>query len=270
MGGRVQHVKAGDPQVLRQRGITIKSAREISNMREAGQVVASVIALLRKAVHPGVKTKELDLVAAQEIKRLGAKPAFLGYHGFPATICVSVNEEIVHGIPGSRVVKDGDLVKLDVGAIVDGLFGDAAVTVAAGTPAPGAAELMAVGEQSLVKGIEEVRPGARIGDIGFAVQKYAESHGYSVVREYVGHGIGRALHEEPQVPNYGVQGRGLQLREGMVLAIEPMVNIGTWQTRVLSDQWTVVTEDGSLSAHFEHTVFVGSNGPEVLTAPLLV
>lgn len=257
MGGRAQQIKPVRPQAGGHRGVTIKSAREIANMREAGRVVASVIALLRKAVCPGVKTKELDLVAAKEIKRLGAKPAFLGYHGFPATICVSVNEEIVHGIPGSRVIKDGDLVKLDVGAVVDGLFGDAAVTVAAGVPAPSSAQLVAVAEESLVKAIHEVRPGARLGDIGSAVQRYAESYGYSVVREYVGHGIGRALHEEPQVPNYGIQGRGLQLREGMVLAIEPMVNVGTWQTKMLSDQWTVVTGDGSLSAHFEHTVFVG-------------
>ena len=255
------------PAVPRPAGVTIKSPRELESMREAGRVVASVIALLREAVRPGMRTQELDALAAREIKRLGAKPAFLGYRGFPATICVSLNEEIVHGIPGSRLIEDGDLVKMDVGAIVDGLYGDAAVSVQAGTASPEAQALLATAREALDRGIEAVAPGARLGDIGAAVQQHAESRGYGVVREYVGHGIGRLLHEEPQVPNYGLQGRGLLLREGMVLAIEPMVNIGTWQTRLLRDRWTVVTADGSLSAHFEHTVAVTAEGAEVLTAP---
>ena len=248
-------------------GVTIKSPRELDSMREAGRVVASVIALLREAVRPGMRTKELDAIAAREIKRMGAKPAFLGYRGFPATICVSLNEEIVHGIPGSRIIEDGDIVKMDIGAIVDGLYGDAAFSVQAGTASPEAQALLTTGRESLELAIEAVAPGARLGDIGAAVQEHAESRGYGVVREYVGHGIGRRLHEEPQVPNYGVQGRGLLLREGMVLAIEPMVNVGTWHTKLLSDQWTVVTADGALSAHFEHTVAVTAEGAEVLTRP---
>lgn len=255
------------PAVPAPAGVTIKSPRELESMREAGRVVASVIALLRESVRPGMRTQELDALAAKEIKRMGAKPAFLGYRGFPATICVSLNEEIVHGIPGSRVIEDGDVVKMDVGAIVDGLYGDAAFSVQAGTASPEAQALLQTGRESLERAIEVVAPGARLGDIGAAVQQHAESRGYGVVREYVGHGIGRRLHEEPQVPNYGVQGRGLLLREGMVLAIEPMVNIGTWQTRLLSDRWTVVTADGALSAHFEHTVAVTAEGAEVLTAP---
>ena len=248
-------------------GVTIKSPRELDSMREAGRVVASVIALLREAVRPGMRTKELDAIAAREIKRMGAKPAFLGYRGFPATICVSLNEEIVHGIPGARIIEDGDIVKMDIGAIVDGLYGDAAISVQAGTPSPEAQALLQTGRESLERAIEAVSPGARLGDIGAAVQEHAESRGYGVVREYVGHGIGRRLHEEPQVPNYGVRGRGLLLREGMVLAIEPMVNVGTWQTKLLSDRWTVVTADGALSAHFEHTVAVTAEGAEVLTRP---
>ena len=255
------------PAVPTPAGVTIKSPRELESMRAAGRVVASVLALLREAIEPGMRTKDLDALAAREIKRMGAKPAFLGYRGFPATICASLNEEIVHGIPGSRIIQDGDVVKVDVGAIVDGLYGDAAMSVQAGTPSPEAQALLQTGRESLERAIEVVAPGARLGDIGAAVQQYAESRGYGVVREYVGHGIGRMLHEEPQVPNYGVQGRGLLLREGMVLAIEPMVNIGTWHTRLLNDRWTVVTADGSLSAHFEHTVAVTAEGSEVFTAP---
>ena len=235
-------------------------------MRRAGAVVAATVKALLQAVEPGMTTRHLDNVAAREIKRLGAKPAFLGYRGFPATICTSINEEIVHGIPGDRVIREGDLVKMDVGAIVDGLYGDSAVTVAAGRVADDAQELIDVTSASLDAAIDQVRPGARLGDIGAAVQQYAESRGYSVVREYVGHGIGRRLHEDPQVPNYGTAGRGLALRPGMAIAIEPMVNLGTWRTQTLEDDWTVITADGELSAHFEHTLLVTEDGVEVLTA----
>lgn len=235
-------------------------------MRRAGAVVAATVKALLQAVEPGMTTRHLDSVAAREIKRLGAKPAFLGYRGFPATICTSINEEIVHGIPGDRVIREGDLVKSDVGAIVDGLYGDSAVTVAAGRIADDAQELIDVTSASLDAAIDQVRPGARLGDIGAAVQQYAESRGYSVVREYVGHGIGRRLHEDPQVPNYGTAGRGLALRPGMAIAIEPMVNLGTWRTQTLEDDWTVITADGELSAHFEHTLLVTEDGVEVLTA----
>ena len=235
-------------------------------MRRAGAVVAATVKALLQTVEPGMTTRHLDNVAAREIKRLGAKPAFLGYRGFPATICTSINEEIVHGIPGDRVIREGDLVKMDVGAIVDGLYGDSAVTVAAGRVADDAQELIEVTSASLDAAIDQVRPGARLGDIGAAVQQYAESRGYSVVREYVGHGIGRRLHEDPQVPNYGVAGRGLALRPGMAIAIEPMVNLGTWRTQTLEDDWTVITADGELSAHFEHTLLVTEDGVEVLTA----
>ena len=235
-------------------------------MRRAGAVVAATVKALLQTVEPGMTTRHLDNVAAREIKRLGAKPAFLGYRGFPATICTSINEEIVHGIPGDRVIREGDLVKMDVGAIVDGLYGDSAVTVAAGRVADDAQELIDVTSASLDAAIDKVRPGARLGDIGAAVQQYAESRGYSVVREYVGHGIGRRLHEDPQVPNYGTAGRGLALRPGMAIAIEPMVNLGTWRTQTLEDDWTVITADGELSAHFEHTLLVTEDGVEVLTA----
>jgi methionyl aminopeptidase len=212
-----------------------------------------------------MRTRDLDSLAAGEIKRLGAQPAFLGYRGFPATMCVSLNQEIVHGIPGDRVIKEGDLVKMDLGAVVDGLYGDAAVTVCAGRPSPAAQALMEVGRQALEEAIQAVRPGARVGDVGAATAAYAEGRGYSVVREYVGHGIGRALHEDPPVPNYGVPGSGPLLRPGMAIAIEPMVNVGTWKTQLQKDGWTVVTADGGLSVHFEHTVLVGPQGPEVLT-----
>jgi len=245
--------------------ITIKSPQELSSMREAGKVVASVINLLKNAVAPGMKTRELDTIAAREIKRMGAKPAFLGYRGFPATICVSLNEEIVHGIPGDRVIQQGDLVKMDVGAIVDGLYGDAAVTIGAGEISQEASDLIEVTRDALDIAVSSVRNGSRLGDVGAAVQGLVESRGYSVVREYVGHGIGRALHEDPQIPNYGIPGRGMMLRTGMVIAIEPMVNIGTWKTEVLEDQWTVITQDRSLSAHCEHTMIVKDDSAEVLT-----
>ncbi len=244
---------------------SIKSPRELEAMRQAGQVVARMIAAIMRAVEPGMTTQDLDDVAVQELRRHDAKPAFLGYLGFPATICTSVNEEIVHGIPGKRVLKEGDLVKCDVGAIVDGMHGDAAVTLPVGEVSGEALQLIEVTRESLNEAIAQVRAGARLGDIGEAVQKYAEVRGYGVVREYVGHGIGRRLHEEPQVPNYGVAGRGQMLRAGMAIAIEPMLNVGTWRTRTLEDGWTVVTADGRLSAHFEHTMAVGEDGAEVMT-----
>ena len=244
---------------------SIKSPRELEAMRQAGQVVARMIAAITRAVEPGMTTKDLDDVAVQELRRNGAKPAFLGYMGFPATICTSVNEEIVHGIPGKRVLQNGDLVKCDVGAIVDGMHGDAAVTLPVGEVSKDAMRLLETTRESLNAAIGQVRAGARLGDIGAAVQSYAEPRGYGVVREYVGHGIGRKLHEEPQVPNYGLAGRGQMLRAGMAIAIEPMLNLGTWRTRMLEDGWTVVTADGQISAHFEHTMAVGEDGAEVMT-----
>ena len=244
---------------------SIKSPRELEAMRQAGQVVARMIAAITRAVEPGMTTKDLDDVAVQELRRNGAKPAFLGYMGFPATICTSVNEEIVHGIPGKRVLQNGDLVKCDVGAIVDGMHGDAAVTLPVGEVSEDAMRLLETTRESLNAAIGQVRAGARLGDIGAAVQSYAEPRGYGVVREYVGHGIGRKLHEEPQVPNYGLAGRGQMLRAGMAIAIEPMLNLGTWRTRMLEDGWTVVTADGQISAQFEHTMAVGEDGAEVMT-----
>ena len=248
-------------------GITIKSLDELESMRHAGAIVGATLVVLKEAVAPGMTTRELDVVASREIKRLGGKPAFKGYRGFPATICASVNNEIVHGIPGERVIEEGDLVKMDVGAIVDGFIGDAAVTVGAGETSGEARALIEVTRRSLEKGIEAAKDGARVGDIGAAVQSYAEGLGCSVVREYVGHGVGRFLHEEPQIPNYGPAGKGTLLRTGMTIAIEPMVNIGGWQTRLLDDQWTVVTADGTLSAHFEHTIAITDGEAEVLTRP---
>ena len=246
-------------------GITVKSPRELESMRQAGQVVAATIARLVEFIAPGITTRECDVVAEREIHRLGATPAFKGYRGFPATICISLNEEIVHGIPGDRIIRPGDLVSVDVGAIVEGFYADAAVTLGVGDVTPEAAALIQVTREALERGIQAIHPGARVGDISAAVEQFVEPQGYSVVREYVGHGIGQALHEDPQVPNYGPSGRGPLLRPGMVIAIEPMVNMGGWQTQALEDQWTVVTADGSLSAHFEHTIAITEKGPEVLT-----
>ncbi len=234
-------------------------------MRAAGKVVALTMKAVLGALEPGMPTRELDRVARREIKSLGAKPSFLGYMGYPAVICVSLNEEIVHGIPGDRVIRDGDLVKIDAGAIVDGFHGDHAVSVVAGKATSEQLALVAVTREALENGIRAVRPGNRIGDISAAVEGYVRPHGYELVREYVGHGIGRKLHEPPQVPNIGLAGQGARLVTGMTLAIEPMVNIGGWKTKVMADGWTVVTTDGSLSSHFEHTVAVTENGPEILT-----
>ena len=246
-------------------GITVKSAREMESMRKAGAVVGATLSILRASVRPGLRTRDLDAIANKEIKRLGAKPAFKGYRGFPATICASLNEEIVHGIPGDRKLQEGDLIKMDVGAVVEGFIGDAAITVGVGSITKEAEDLIEATRESLWEGIRAVRDGSRVGDIGQAVQQYAEAKGYGVVREYVGHGIGRFLHEDPQVPNYGPGGRGTVLKKGMTIAIEPMLNIGDWRTRVLDDHWTVVTADGELSAHYEHTIAITDDGVEVLT-----
>jgi methionyl aminopeptidase len=246
--------------------ITRKNADELAKMRRAGRIVEDTIAVVVKAVRPGVTTAELDQIAEREIRGRDAVPSFLGYRGFPATICTSVNHEIVHGIPGGKILREGDLFKLDVGAIVEGFHADSAVTVPVGDVAPELAKLVETTERALWAGIEEVRVGKRLGDVGHAIQTVAEGAGFSVVREYVGHGIGRSLHEEPPVPNYGEPGRGIRLEPGLVIAIEPMVNVGAKETEMLQDGWTVVTADGSHSAHFEHTVAVTPEGPDVLTS----
>lgn len=245
--------------------IIIKSDREIAIMRQAGRIVATTLDRLVKQVRPGMKTKELDVIAARELEKLGAKPSFKGYRGFPANLCVSINDEIVHGIPGERVINEGDIVSLDLGAIYMGFQGDAAVTVGIGEISPQAEQLIKTTEGALEAGIAAARPKARLGDISSAIQNYVESKGYSVVREYSGHGIGREMHEEPQIANFGLPASGPILKKGMTLALEPMVNIGGWKTRVGDDHWTVLTADGSLSAHFEHTIAITDGEAEVLT-----
>ena len=247
--------------------IVCRSATELDRMREAGRLVGEVLTELSAAVKPGVSTAELDELAEARIRKAGATPAFKGYHGYPATICASINDEVIHGIPsGRRVLNEGDIVSLDVGASLDGYFGDSAITLPVGPVSEEAATLLRVTEESLYKAIACVRPGARVSDIGHAVQRHVEAFGFSVVREFVGHGIGEKMHEEPQVPNYGEPGRGPRLAEGMVLAIEPMVNAGKPAVKVLADGWTAVTRDTSLSAHFEHTVAVTAGEPWILTA----
>jgi methionyl aminopeptidase len=246
-------------------GIIIKSADEIAAMRQAGRVVAMVLKRLVEVLRAGMKTKELDVIAEQEVARLRARPSFKGYRGFPASVCVSVNDEIVHGIPGNRVLSEGDIVSLDFGAIYDGFQGDAAVTVGIGKVSPSAHKLIEITRGALDAGIAAARPGARLGDVSAAIQGYAEAGGFSVVREYTGHGIGRDMHEEPQIPNFGFPGTGPALKKGMALALEPMLNVGDWHTRVDDDHWTVRTADGSLSAHFEHTIVITDAEAEVLT-----
>jgi len=234
-------------------------------MRQAGRIVAIVLEMLTKQIRPGMKTKELDTIVARELEKQGAKPSFKGYRGFPANLCVSINDEIVHGIPGERVLTEGDIVSLDLGAIFMGFHGDAALTVGVGDISPQARQLIETAEGGLQAGIAVAYPGARLGDISAAIQNYAESRGYSVVREYTGHGIGREMHEEPLIPNFGTPGSGPVLRKGMTFALEPMVNAGGYRTKVGNDHWTVLTDDGSLSAHFEHTIAITDAEPEVLT-----
>ena len=245
-----------------------KTAAEIEKMRAAGRVVAEVLDALTRAVVPGVtRTVDLDRLAVEISRRRGATPAFLGYHGYPASTCISVNEAVVHGIPDDRVLREGDIVSLDFACSVDGYFADAAVTVPVGEVAPEARKLIAVTRECLYKGIAQARAGARLGDVAFAIQKHAERAGFSVVRDLVGHGVGRAMHEEPQVPNVGRPGKGVRLEEGMTLAIEPMINAGGYTVESLPDNWTIVTQDGRLAAHFEHTVAITRRGPDILTLP---
>jgi methionyl aminopeptidase len=246
--------------------IVCKSKAEIEKMRQSGRIVRQVLDYLRGLVAPGVSTMELERAAAKKIEELGAKPAFKGYYDYPCVLCTSINQEIVHGIPSEkRVLKAGDIVSIDCGVVLDGYYGDAAITVPVVEVTPDVQKLLEVTEASLYRGIEAARMGNSVGDVGAAVQELVEANGFSVVREFVGHGIGTRLHEEPQVPNFGTRGHGARLREGMVLAIEPMVNFGKPGTKLLSDKWTAVTEDGSYSAHFEHCVAVTKNGPLILT-----
>ncbi len=246
-------------------GIIIKTAQEIAIMAEAGRIVAAVIAALTRAIAPGITTRELDALAVRELKRHGAAASFKGYRGFPASICVSVNDEVVHGIPGERVLQEGDIVGLDFGAYYRGFHGDAAVTVGVGNIDSQSRSLLEVAEGALRAGIAAAHEGARLGDISAAIQSHVESRGFSVVREYVGHGIGREMHEEPQIPNFGPPGQGPLLQNGMTLALEPMVNAGDWRTKVSANNWTVVTADGSLSAHFENTIAIDGAEAKILT-----
>jgi len=246
--------------------IVCKSAAEIEKMRAANQLVAQVLEELAGMVAPGVSTADLDAAAEQRVRAAGAEPAFKGYRGYPATLCASVNQQVVHGIPNRTPLKSGDIVSLDMGVKLNGYYGDSAITVAVGAVQDDVAKLLSVTREALEKGIAQVKLGGRISDIGHAIQAHVEAHGFSVVREFVGHGIGASLHEEPQIANYGEPGRGPRLAEGMTLAIEPMVNMGKPAVKVLADGWTAVTKDGSLSAHFEHTVAVTKDGPLVLTA----
>ena len=251
-----------------QPGITIKSAGELALMREAGRIVARALAAVEREAQPGVSTADLDRLAEELIRGAGALPSFKGYGGFPATLCTSINDEIVHGIPSAaRVLQDGDLLKIDCGAVYRGWHGDAAISVAVGRAGEPAVHLMRATAEALEWGIAAAQAGGRVGDIGAAIERAARGAGYEVVRECVGHGIGRHLHEAPTVPNYGPAGQGAPLRPGMALAIEPMLNAGTWRTTHLPDGWTITTADGQLSAHFEHTVAITEHGPQILTLP---
>jgi len=245
--------------------INIKSDWEIKLLRKANRIDAAVLRILKKHCISGITTGELDRIAEEEIKKRGALPGFKGYYGYPATLCVSINDVIIHGIPGKRKLKEGDIISLDLGTIYEGYYGDAAITVAVGQIAQEARRLMEVTEKSLHKGIDTALPGNRVGDISNAVQSFVESNGFSVIREFTGHGIGAELHEQPAVPNFGNKGTGPILKEGMTIAIEPMVTAGGWGTKTLEDGWTVKTEDGSLSAHFEHTILIKDGGAEILS-----
>ena len=248
-----------------ERAISIKSAQELKVLREAGRILASIIEELKRSLKSGISTKTIDLEAEAIIRHRGVKPAFKDYRGFPGCICISLNEQVVHGVPGNRIIQEGDIVSLDVGIIHQGYYSDTAVTVGIGNIKPELQQLLDVTAHSLFKGIEQAKVNNRLSDISHAVQTFVESQGFSIVRDFVGHGIGKSLHEDPEIPNFGQPGQGPVLKEGMVLAIEPMVNMGTWQTKILSDGWTVVTLDGKPSAHFEHTIAITQNGPEILT-----
>lgn len=245
--------------------IVRKSSKELETMRAAGRIVYEAHQLLKESIRPGITTKELDQIAEKFIRKQGATPSFKGYNGFKGSVCTSVNEELVHGIPGDRVLEDGDIISIDVGAFYQGYHGDSAWTYPVGQITEEAAELLRVTEESLYKGLAEAKPGNRIGDISHAIQVYAENAGFSIVREFVGHGVGQNLHEEPNVPNFGLAGKGPRLKPGMTLAVEPMVNAGKRFVRTLDDDWTVVTQDGSLCAHFEHTIAITEDGHEILT-----
>lgn len=245
--------------------VIFKSRDEIAKMYKANQIVAKTLSVLGEHMQPGITTAELDTIAETEIRKAGAVPAFKGYRGFPAALCISLNEEIVHGIPSKKKLKEGDIVSCDLGAVWDGFYGDAARTFVVGKILEKAKKLLEVTEKALMIGIEQARPGNRVGDIGHAVQIFVERYGYSVVRDFVGHGIGRSLHEDPQVPNYGKAGHGHRIKPGLVLAIEPMVNMGGPEVEILADQWTAVTRDRSLSAHFEHSIAVTNDGPWILS-----
>jgi len=245
--------------------VILKLPDEIERARASSQIVAEVLNKLRERVKPGATTKELDRFAEEVARKRGAKPAFKGYRGYPYSLCTSVNEEVVHGMPSERILKEGDIISLDFGVFYNGFFGDAAITLPVGKITDVARKLIEVTEQSLYAGIEQAKKGNRLGDISSSVQQTVEPPGFSVVRDFVGHGIGRNLHEDPQIPNYGKKGRGIELKSGMILAIEPMVNQGSYKVKILEDGWTVVTEDGMLSAHFEHSVAITDNGPEILS-----
>ena len=243
----------------------LKNANQLARMRNAGRIVAETLALIREHAKPGVTTLELDRIAEKYIRAQGAIPAFKGYNGFPATLCTSVNEQVVHGIPGLRSLESGDIISIDCGALIEGYFGDAAVTLPIGEVSEDVQKLLRVTEESLLLGIAQANAGNRLYDVSNAIQTHVESNGFSVVRDYVGHGIGKAMHEDPQIPNFGKPGRGPRLEVGMALAIEPMVNMGTYEVQTLKDRWTVVTKDNRPSAHFEHTVAITENGLEILT-----
>jgi len=245
--------------------ISVKNKDQIKLMKEAGRITGEALALAGEAIKPGVTTKQLDTIIRHHIEKNGAKPGFLGYGGFPGSACISVNDQVIHGIPGPRVLVEGDIVKIDTGAVYKGFNGDSAATFAVGRVSEEAAKLIEVTRESFWRGIAEAKPGNRIGDIGFAIQSYVEENGFSVVRRYVGHGIGEELHESPDVPNFGTKGRGVRLCSGMTIAVEPMVNIGGADVTELPDKWTVVTADGTLSAHYEHTIAITDDGPIVLT-----
>lgn len=248
--------------------VILKTSRELQKMREAGRISANALKLAGQAVEPGVSTAEIDRIVRKYIEEQGAVPSFLGYGGFKGSACISINEEVVHGIPSKkRILKSGDVVSIDVGAFIDGFHGDNAYTFACGDISPEVQALLDATKESLQLGIKQAQAGNRLGDIGYAVQSYVEARSYSVVRDYVGHGVGAKLHEDPSVPNFGTPGRGVRLLPGMTIAIEPMVNMGTHKVKVLSDGWTAVTADGKPSAHFEHTVAITPDGPVILTIP---